>query len=101
MPYILVQEHVTSLPLWTLLAVLWQMCHVWITAWDVTGSVLVTGRPCYLKRKSTIFHVSRGVYGCSIMPGTPSGHLVGLSRQNQTMLRVALCVTCDLVVHEG
>ena len=64
--------HNRSWPLWTLLAVLWQMCHVWITAWNVTGSVLVTGIPRYLKRKSTIFHVFRGVNSFSIMPGTPS-----------------------------
>ena len=38
-----------SLPRWTLLDVLWQMCHVWITAWNVTGSVLATVRPSYLK----------------------------------------------------
>ena len=69
-----------SLPLWTLLAVLWQMCHVCITAWSVTGSVLVIGRPSYPKQKSTIFHVFRGVYGCSTMPETPSGCLVGLSQ---------------------
>ena len=79
-----------SLPLWTLLAVLWQMCHVWITAWNVTGSVLVTGRPSYLKQKSTIFHVFRHAYSCSNMLATPSGRLVGLSRQNQTMFHMAL-----------
>ena len=46
-----------SMPLWTLLAVLWQMCHVWITSLNVTGYVLVTGRQSYLKQNSTIFHV--------------------------------------------
>ena len=90
-----------SLPLWTLLAVLRQMCNVWITAWNVTGSVLVTGKPSYPKQKSTIFHVFRGVYSCSTMPGTPSGHLVGLSSQNQTMLHMVLSVTCNWVVHDG
>ena len=39
---------------------------------ECNGSLLVTGRPSYLKQKSTIFHVFRGVYSCSNMPGTPS-----------------------------
>ena len=71
------------------------MCHVWITVWNVTGSFMVTGRPSYLKRKSTIFHAFRGVYGCSTMPGTPSGHLAGLSQRNQTMLHMAQCVITE------
>ena len=29
-----------SLPLWTLLAVLWQMCHVWITYGKVRSSTI-------------------------------------------------------------
>ena len=40
-----------SLPSWTLLAVLWQVCHVWITDWIVSGSILVIGRPSYTKGK--------------------------------------------------
>ena len=44
------QENINRrLPLWTHLAVLWQMCHVWITDWNVTGSVLATDTPSYLK----------------------------------------------------
>ena len=65
---ILVQEHVTStirgsnrsLPSWTLRAVSWQMCHVWITDWIVSGSVEATHRPSYTKEKSTILHVFMG-----------------------------------------
>ena len=68
-----------SLPSWTHLAVLWQMCHVWITAWSFSGSVLVTGRQIYPKQKSTILHVFRWFHGCSTMSGTPTGRLVGLS----------------------
>ena len=52
--------HNRSLPSWTLLAILWQMCHVWITNWIVSGSVEGTGRPSYTKKKSTILHVFRG-----------------------------------------
>ena len=50
-----------------------------------------------------IYHLScfRGVCGCSIMPGTPSGHLIGLSQQNKTMLHMALCVMCDQVALHG
>ena len=44
-----------SLPFSTLLAVSWQMCHVWLTAWNVTGSFLVTGTPSYLKQNLPSF----------------------------------------------
>ena len=49
-----------SLPSWTILAVLWQMFHVSITDWIVSGSIKVTNRPRYTKEKSTILHVFRG-----------------------------------------
>ena len=32
---------------------------------------------------------------------TPSGCLVGLSQQNQTMLHMALCITCNWVTLDG
>ena len=49
-----------SLPSRTLLVVLWQMCHVWITDWIVRGSVEMTDRSSYTKKNSTILHVLGG-----------------------------------------
>ena len=57
---VLLFVHNRSLPSWTLLAVLWQMCHVWISNWIVSGSVLVIGRPSYTKGKFGSLHVFRG-----------------------------------------
>ena len=45
-----------SLPSWTLLAVLWQICHVWITDWIVSGSIEVTDRLCFTRREFAILH---------------------------------------------
>ena len=49
-------RHSRSLPSWTLLAVLWQMCHVWIPNWIVSGSVKVTDRLSYTRGKFAILH---------------------------------------------
>ena len=42
-----------SLPSWTLLAVLWQMCHVWITYRTSSGSVLMMDKLSRKYQKST------------------------------------------------
>ena len=39
-----------------LLAVLWQMFHVWITDWIVSGSIEVTDRQSYTRGKFAILH---------------------------------------------
>ena len=65
----LTQEHVTStrrgeyksLPYCILLEVLWQMCHVWITCWIASVSVLVTDRLSYTigdEQKFATLHTS-------------------------------------------
>ena len=45
-----------SLPSWTLLDVLWQMCHEWITDWIVSVSIEVTDRLSYTRGKFAILH---------------------------------------------
>ena len=56
--YVQLCEQLTnrSLPSWTLLAVLWQICHVWITNWIISGSVELTDRLSFTRRKFAILH---------------------------------------------
>ena len=55
-----------SLPSWTLLAVLWQMCHVWITYRTSSGAVLMMNKLNRKCQKSTTWHASG-----SLMTGIP------------------------------
>ena len=55
-----------SLPSWTLLAVLWQMCHVWITYRTSSGAVLMLDKLSRKYQKSTTWHASG-----SLMTGIP------------------------------
>ena len=88
-----------NLQLWTLLSVLWQICHVWITAWSVNGSVLLTGRPSYLKQKSTIFLVFRGVVSWLFYHAW--NIIWTSSRVILTKPDYITCGTCDQVMLDG
>ena len=58
-----------SLPSWTLLAVLWQMCHVWITYRTSSGSVLMMDKLSRKYQKSTTWHASGSLMtGCWGIP---------------------------------
>ena len=55
-----------SLPSWTLLAVLWQMCHVWITYRTSSRAVLMMDKLSRKYQKSTTWDASG-----SLMTGIP------------------------------
>ena len=54
------EEGNRSLVSCSLLAVLWQMCHVWITYWIVSGSLKVITELSNTRGKSTILRA----FGC-------------------------------------
>ena len=60
-----------SLPSGTLLSVLWQMCHVWITYATVSGSIQAGDKQSNARGKSTILHALR----CLLMVLSHSDHL--------------------------
>ena len=67
-----------GLPSGTLLSVLWQMGHVWITYGITSGFVQVTHKQKQSRLLSTI-HMPTDIFGHPIMLGTPIGCLVGMT----------------------